>query len=43
MRGQVRNTESFDHHLEERGRDSEVVRRALPRALLIAVNVFGSS
>ena len=28
MRGQVRGTESFDHHLEERGRDSEVVRRA---------------
>src|ERR1039457_6414118 len=28
MRGQVRSTESIDHHLEERGRDSEVVRRA---------------
>ena len=36
MRGQVRGTESFDHHLEERGRDSEVVRRppsATQRAL----------
>src|ERR1035438_10499263 len=35
MRGQVRSTEPFDHHLEERGRDSEVVRRApgaAPRA-----------
>ena len=28
MRGQVRGTESLDHHLEERGRDSEVVRWA---------------
>src|ERR1035441_8228836 len=28
MRGQVRSTEPFDHRLEERGRDSEVVRRA---------------
>ena len=28
MLGQVRGAESFDHRLEERGRDSEVVRRA---------------
>ena len=28
MFGQVRGSESFDHRLEERGRDCEVVRRA---------------
>ena len=28
MLGQIRGTESFDHRLKERGRDSEVVRRA---------------
>ena len=28
IRGQVCGTESLDHHLKERGRDSEVVRRA---------------
>ena len=28
MVGQVRGAKSFDHRLEERGRDGEVVRRA---------------
>ena len=31
MLGQVRGAEPFDHRLEERGRDGQVVRRA-PRA-----------
>ena len=44
MPGQVRGTESFDHRLEERGRDRKIMRRtpSATQRFFIAANVFGS-